>query len=104
MVFASSAAAELSRPHIGSDVLRGAFFGATPESQCPAALPAQQGIVSPNEALAIGTSAARNDSATRTHKKHKTILENRLCFMCFILTAGASLPLDGTSRNLDRRE
>src|SRR5262245_28126946 len=86
MVFASSAAAELSRPHIGSDVRGGAFFGASPESQCPAALPAQQGIVSPSDALAIGTSAARNERATKRHKKHRTIFENRLCFMCFFAT------------------
>ena len=79
MVIASSAAAELSRPHIGSDVRGGAFFGASPESQCPA-LPAQQGIDSSSDALAIGTRIAKNDKATR---KHKMLLKTLLCFLCF---------------------
>jgi hypothetical protein len=82
MVFASSAAAELSRPHSGSNVRGGAFFGASPESQCPV-LPAQQGIVSPSDALAIGTSAARNEKATKKHIKHKLLLKSFLCLLRF---------------------
>ena len=69
------------RPHIGSEVGGGTRFGAIPESQWPA-LPAQHGIVS-DAALAIGSSGAINERATKKHKKHNMARESCLCLMKF---------------------
>ena len=64
MVMPSSSLESLCNPHIGSLGGEG-FFAARPESQCPAALPTQQGIVDLlAEAPAIGTNVVRNDRAT----------------------------------------
>src|SRR5215212_2643835 len=68
MVMGSSSAESLCKPHIGS-LGCGGFFAAIPESQCPAALPTQHGIVDlPAEAPAIGTNVVRNDRATSIAK------------------------------------
>jgi hypothetical protein len=56
------------RPHIGSEVGGGTRFGAIPDSQWPD-LPAQHAIVS-DDALAIGSSGAINERATKKHSKH----------------------------------
>src|SRR5262245_22854506 len=76
------------RPHIGSEVGGGTRFGAIPESQWPA-LPAQHGIVS-DDALAIGSSGAIKERATRKHRKHNVTLESCLClvksFAAIVLT------------------
>ncbi len=60
----SSSSESLCKPHIGSSGC-GGFFAGTPDSQWPAALPTQQGIVLAlsAEAPAIGTNVAKNDSA-----------------------------------------
>lgn len=82
MVMPSSSIVAAFRPHIGSEVGGRTFFGGIPESQCPA-LPAQQGIVSePTEALAIGSSGVINDKATNRLRRHRIILEQRLCLLC----------------------
>ena len=81
MVIPSSSISAPCRPHIGSDLGGGTFFAAIPDSQCPAALPTQQGIV-----LAVFSEAfaMRNGSAaTKRHTKHNTPSERRLCFLCF---------------------
>lgn len=83
MVMPSSSIVAPFRPHIGSEVGGRTCFGAIPESQC--ALPAQQGISEPEEALTIGSSGAVNDKATRMHKTRTTPLAIRGCLMCFMV-------------------
>jgi hypothetical protein len=82
----SFSSSELSRPHIGSGGGGGVFFAGMPDSQWPAALSTQQAIAFAlsEEALEIGTSIAKNDRATKKHKKHNMPFENRLCILCFI--------------------
>ena len=65
MVLASFSASGVVRPHIGSGSGRETFCAGTPDSQCPASLPTQQGIVLDlfTEAIATGTSVAMNDKA-----------------------------------------
>ena len=84
MVMPSSSIVAPFRPHIGSEVGGRTCFGAIPESQWPA-LPAQQGIFEPEEALTIGISGAVNDKATSKHKKHRTPFAIRLCLLCFMM-------------------
>jgi hypothetical protein len=72
-----SSSRSLCRPHIGS-LGCGGFFATRPESQWPAALPAQQGMFDlANDALAILTGS----EATKRHKNHKTPREKTLCFL-----------------------
>ena len=80
MVMPSSSIVASFRPHIGSEVGGRTFFGAIPESQWPA-LPAQQGIVESDDALAIVSSGVINDKATKKHKRHKIPFENALCLL-----------------------
>jgi hypothetical protein len=84
MVMPSSSIVAPFRPHIGSEVGGRTCFGAIPESQWPA-LPAQQGIFEPEEALTIGSSGAVNDKATRRHKRRRTPLAIRGCLLCFMV-------------------
>ena len=81
MVMPSSSIVAPFRPHIGSEVGGRTCFGAIPESQWPA-LPAQQGIFEPEEALTIGSIGAVNDKATRRHKRRRMPLAIRLCLLC----------------------
>jgi len=87
MVMPSSSGPAASRPHIGSDFGGGTFFAGIPDSQCPAALPAQQAIVFAwfSEAL-----ARRNGSAaTNRHRKHKMPRDRALRLMCFVVAITA---------------
>lgn len=85
IVMSSFSSSELSSPHIGSRGGGGTFLAGMPESQWPAVLLTQQAIAFAlsEEALEIGTRIAKNDSATKKHKKHDLPLENRLCILCF---------------------
>jgi hypothetical protein len=84
MVMPSSSIVAPFRPHIGSEVGGRTCFGAIPESQWPA-LPAQQGIFEPEEALTIGSSGAVKDNATRRHKTRRMPLAIRACLLCFMV-------------------
>jgi hypothetical protein len=79
MVMPSFSIVASFRPHIGSEVGGGTRFGVIPESQWPA-LPAQHGIVS-DDALAIGSSGATNERATKKHSKYKLAIDERCLYL-----------------------
>ena len=84
MVMPSSSIVASFRPHIGSEVGGRTCFGAMPESQWPA-LSTQHGIVESDDALAIDSSGAINDKATRKHKRNRMPLANRLFLLPFMV-------------------
>jgi hypothetical protein len=83
MVMPSLSSVAPWRPHIGSGAGGGTFFAAIPDSQCPAALPAQHGIVL---TLLKAAFAMRNGSAaTKRHRKSRTLMESILRLMYFFV-------------------
>lgn len=89
MVIPSFSTLAPCRPHIGSDFGGGTFLAAIPDSQCPAALPAQQGIelILSSEAFAMRNGSA----ATKRHRKHSTPSDRTLCLLCFIVAIDVKL-------------
>jgi hypothetical protein len=80
MVIPSSSNSAPLRPHIGSDFGSGTFFVVIPESQWPAAFPAQHGMLDlVSEALAMRSGS----ETTKRHKKHRTPREKPLRVLCF---------------------
>jgi hypothetical protein len=87
MVMPSFSISAPCKPHIGSDLGGGTFLAAMPDSQCPAALPAQHGIVLAafKEAFAMRIGSA----ATKRHKKNRMPIDTTRFLLCFLVAITA---------------